>query len=181
MTALLMVLNCCAAFAETGDTYLNFTPDDYKSTFLALAEQSGMQCAWSDEVLYTYGYPMYYALNESGNIFTVIHDRNGVIGLETDIFATPDDLNSEEFGFEMGQYMACNGLTAYLLQHPECTQSDKLSASASITGLVAKFAYMGIEGAQTVYEEDLGDDLTMQISWQQEEEQIMLFFAVTAK
>lgn len=189
LMAMLMLLNCSAVFAEAAETaeaektvvYMNFTLDQYKNTFDTVAAQSGVKCTWSDEVLTTYGYPMYYAVNPAGNIVAVVHDNDGVFAVETDVAVTVEDLNSAEFGNEMGQIVACTFLTAFLLHNPTSDEAAIMSATADITKLVTYLAYIFTDGAETAYEQTLGDNMNMQLSWEPAEDGYMLYFAAYAE
>lgn len=189
LMAMLMLLNCSAVFAEAAETaeaektvaYMDFTIEQYKAAFDTVAAQSGLTCTWADDVLTTYGYPMYYALNPAGNIVAVVHDNDGVFAVETDVVATAEDLTNAEFGNEMGQIVACTFLTAFLLQNPTSDEAAIMSATADITKLVTNLAYIFMDGAETAYEQKLGDNMNMQLSWEKSDDGYMLFFAAYAE
>lgn len=189
LMAMLMLLNCSAVFAEAAETaeaektvaYMNFTLDQYKNSFDMVAAQSGVKCTWSDEVLTTYGYPMHYAVNDAGNIVAVVHDNDGIFAVETDVVATYEDLTNAEFGNEMGQIIACTFLTAFVLQNPTSDEAAIMSATADITKLVTNLAYVFMDGAETAYEQKLGDNMNMQFSWEKSDDSYMLYFAAYAE
>lgn len=181
LMALLMILNCCIAFAETAFQYLNFTADEFKTTFDTLAEENDMQYSWGEEALYTYGYPMYYAMNDKGNIYVVIHDKDGIIGIETDILLTPADMNDSEFSTEMGRFIGAAVMTAYVLQHPEAATNDITAATGSISKLLVNLANLSIEDSPTSYEEDLCEDMKMHLAWKLDEQECMIYFTVIGK
>ena len=189
LMAMLMLLNCSAVFAEAAETaeaektvaYMDFTIEQYKAAFDTVAAQSGLTCTWADDVLTTYGYPMYCALNPAENIVVVVHDNGGVFAVETDVVATAEDLTNVEFGNEMGQIVACTFLTAFLLQNPTSDEAAMMSATADIIKLVTNLAYIFLDGAEAAYEQTLGDNMRMQLSWEPAEDGYMLYFAAYAE
>ncbi len=178
LMALLMILNYCLASAETAVQYMNFTVDQYKAFFDVLAAENGMQYSWGEEALYTYGYPMYYAVNEKGNIYVVVHDNDGIIGIETDVFLTPEYVNDTEFNTEIGHFSGVATLTAYFLQHPDITSDDLQNATEKMSELLLNLANLNLEGAPSAYEQELCEDLVMQLAWQLEEEVCKIYFTI---
>lgn len=181
LTVLVMILTCCAAFAETSLANLNFTVEDFKTFFSLLADGNGLAYEWAEEPLYTFDYPMYYATNEAQNVFVVIHAPDGIIGIETDVFTTTADLQDVEFGTEYVTVMIGAAYSAFDLQHPESTESDIRAATANITELLNNLDNVDVEGVPTAYTMDLCDDLVINLEWQIQGEDIAVFCTVIAK
>ena len=181
LTVLVMILTCCAAFAETSLANLNFTVEDFKTFFSLMADGNDLAYEWAEEILYTFDYPMYYATNEAQNVFVVIHAPDGIVGIETDVFTNKTDLRDVEFMTEYGKVIVSAVLSAYKLQHPDSTESEIRAAAGNTTELINNLDNVDVEDAPTAYTMDLCDDLVINLEWQTEGEDIAVFCTVIVK
>lgn len=167
-----------APASEDGEVRFSFTKEEYAGIFDQMAAGSKLSLTWASDPLDTFGYPMYYCCNETENIFTVVHDYDGVIGIEVDVFTNMDQLNTDiPFDQQIGATFACAHHTAYVITHPDCTQEDILAVNQQIQTLMLKINNIGVEGADTQYVETIGDLIT-RFSWVVEDENITLYFSV---
>lgn len=149
LLTLMLLLNAAAALAVSpvlGQTPFTYSVELFQQTLSDLAASMGVNFTWEAGPRDTYGYPMYVAVAEEGDIFISVHEVRGVMALEVDCFI-PDVTTGGDAFTRLGSAMAMIAMTTSYLEEGELKDAVLTEAENELGQLVLFLNDFGAEGA----------------------------------
>lgn len=147
--ALCLLLSCCTAFASSPvfNNKFNWTAEQFIAACNNLISSfASTSLTWESEPVYTYGYPMYVGVDDTGYVYLSAHDKDGVFGIEIDGFIpVKDESTFAVAANNIGQIAMVTYIAASTLNG---NSPDKTTISNMVNEIVGFFSF-AFDGSTT--------------------------------